>query len=746
MDKLAIRRRGSARKSQVACSMSETLEQRCMLSIMVKDITPVGSSSPEDLVNVDGTLFFSADDGIHNRELWKSDGTAAGTVMVKDINPASWSIYSATLTNCNHTLFLAARNGTYGAELWRSDGTAAGTYMIKDINPAGDSFPQKLTDVNGTLFFTADDGVHGNELWKSDGTPTGTVMVKDISPDPKNSGPLALISAGGKLFFTADDGIHGRELWRSDGTPAGTAMVKDLQPGGGSSGPVWLADLNGTVFFEANDGLSDYQLWKSDGTAAGTVRVDPINPMNAVGASQLTNVNGTLFYTGWDPAHGQELWMTDGTAAGTTMVNDINPTGDSKPQQLVNVDGVLFFEATDGVNGRELWTTRRLLFPHPMVLTSMVKDIRPGAAGSALADLTDVNGTLYFGADDGVHGSELWMSNGTAAGTVMVKDIEPGAFFSAPGRFTPIGSTVYFSAKSAGYELWRLDVPTIRIPAAFKGRPLLVSLSPGDSEPAALTSWYISWGDGHSDTVPATTSLVTHVYAAAGTYKIISNYSAANGVYSFAAKSVTVYETPASVKGAVYNDVNGNAKRENGEARIAKRRVFIDMDKDGIWDANEPSTLTDSKGRFAFNNLVPIDYRLVVLPPKGWRASSYRDVSLAGKSVLVKQDLGLTRMALVCGTVFGDVNRNKLIDGNETGLRNWWAYVDSNGNKRLDKGESKSATDALGNFAIRVAPGKYTVRIARKAGYKPTTPKGASFKLKLTRGKTKAGLVFGYGK
>ncbi len=97
------------------------------------------------------------------------------------------------------------------------------------------SDPAHLTDVGGTLFFTADDGIHGHELWKSDGTKAGTVLVKDINPMARGGGTTttartSLTDVGGTLFFTADDGTHGRELWKSDGTKAGTVLVKDINP------------------------------------------------------------------------------------------------------------------------------------------------------------------------------------------------------------------------------------------------------------------------------------------------------------------------------------------------------------------------------------------------------------------------------------------------------------------------------------------------------------------------------------
>src|SRR5207247_3456611 len=126
-----------------------------------------------ELTDVDGTLFFKGADAVHGLELWKSDGSAEGTILVKDIvpgrQPNGYPLGPQgpfRLTNNSGTLFFATDDGVNGMELWKSDGTAEGTVMVQDINPgSASSGPRELTSLNGILFFAATDGVAGNELW-----------------------------------------------------------------------------------------------------------------------------------------------------------------------------------------------------------------------------------------------------------------------------------------------------------------------------------------------------------------------------------------------------------------------------------------------------------------------------------------------------------------------------------------------------------------------------------------------------
>ena len=176
-------------------------------------------------------LFFTADDGAHGYEMWVSDGTEAGTFMVRDIHPPEspsnnvvgprWPIA------LGRNILFAADDGTHGSEPWHSDGTAAGTFLVKDIYPGPQPDwgrgPEFWTNVGGTVYFAAGDGSHGYELWRSDGTEAGTAMVKDIATGRADSSPMNMTNVNGRLFFSAADREGGRELWAlsllGDGTP-----------------------------------------------------------------------------------------------------------------------------------------------------------------------------------------------------------------------------------------------------------------------------------------------------------------------------------------------------------------------------------------------------------------------------------------------------------------------------------------------------------------------------------------------
>ena len=294
---------------------------------LLKDINPGGAgSAPGSFLDFGGMLYFAAEDGTSGRELWKSDGTEAGTVLFVDIWPGGDSS-SGGFTRVGDIFYFSANDGTSGTELWQSDGTVAGTFRVKDIRPgSGSSNPANLTNVGGILYFSANDGTTGHELWSSDGTSAGTFRIKDIRPGSSGSSPNSLIDYGGTLYFSANDGMNGWELWRSDGTAATTALVKDINPGSSDSGPGSFVNFGGMLYFAANDGTTGGELWTSDGTPAGTELfkdIRPASPNSSPGG--LTKVGDEFYFWADDGTFGSELWKSDGTPAGTVRVKDIWP-------------------------------------------------------------------------------------------------------------------------------------------------------------------------------------------------------------------------------------------------------------------------------------------------------------------------------------------------------------------------------------------------------------------------------------
>jgi ELWxxDGT repeat protein len=418
---------------------------------MIKDLNPgPGMTSPIGFTQMgDYVYFFSVNPA--NTGVWRTDGTEAGTSLVKSITVVEDGQF---LVPMGGYLYFTGDDGVTGRELWRTDGTAAGTTLVKDINPGADAGdPFGATAVGGTLYFTANDGSHGTELWKSDGTAAGTALVKDILPGTASASPAGFTAVGGTVVFRASNGtttgLQGNELWKTDGTEAGTVLLKDIRSGTASSTPSGFIAFANTVLFAANNGttsgLQGNELWKTDGTAAGTVLVKDPAARPAPGSPGLfgsTVVGDTLYFSASDGTttgfHGHELWKSDGTAAGTVMVKDIN--------------------------------------------TNLRTIANPGTADASPTELEGFNGNVYFSANDGIHGKELWTSDGTAAGTVLVEDINPGpeggVETTSPGALTAALGTVFFSANDGDAvhadEPWRL-APGPTPPVAVSASPSVVT-------------------------------------------------------------------------------------------------------------------------------------------------------------------------------------------------------------------------------------------------------------------------------
>lgn len=433
-------------------------------TVIVKDINAnTGWSDFEYLFEINDITYFVATSSFDGRELWKSDGTEEGTVMLKDIHTGFDSSNPSSFYEHNGIWFFSANNGVNGIELWRTDGTTAGTILIKDIFPgSSSSIPSNFHSVEDQLYFVANDGTNGIELWRTDGTSSGTVLVEDINPGAASSSPSKLTALNSTLFFSAESGNQGRELWKANSVANNTTIVKDIRPGSTGSFPEELKVVNNALFFTADDGTNGREIWRSTGSEATTNIVQDIKP--GAGSSsplELTAIGNTLFFSADDGTNGVELWMLDAsTATPVVTFKDIKPQQDSSlPTLLYEVGNTLFFNANDGLHGYELWKSDGTVSG-----TSMVKDINDNTQGFTSSDpmfLTSVGNNLYFAANDGEHGFELWRSNGTSTGTFLLRDINtnPAMGFSDsnPTRTFVSGDTLYFSAfhDVKGWQIWQ---------------------------------------------------------------------------------------------------------------------------------------------------------------------------------------------------------------------------------------------------------------------------------------------------
>jgi ELWxxDGT repeat protein len=185
------------------------------------------SSTPSQLTLAGDLLYFVANDIAHGLELWRSDGTQAGTEIVRDIFPGRPGSDPSELTAVGKLLYFVAENGMHGYELWRSDGTEAGTAMLTEINPSGSARPSGLTPFNKGLIFSAYRPLDGEELWFVE-PGQEPHLLSDINPGAASGSPQGFVAWNGHVYFRATDGLHGNEFWRSDGTTDGTIMVKDV--------------------------------------------------------------------------------------------------------------------------------------------------------------------------------------------------------------------------------------------------------------------------------------------------------------------------------------------------------------------------------------------------------------------------------------------------------------------------------------------------------------------------------------
>jgi len=409
--------------------------------------------------------------------LIRTDGTVDGTRVIMTTNGSIPRLApyqdNSFLPQYQNPSTLAVVNGLVifrgNGELWRTDGTATGTFLVRSITgtPIPWSVPDEFVTIGSTVFFSAHDGVNGRELWKTDGTSNGTVMVKNINAGAANSDPRSLTAAGSLLYFVANDGA-GPRIWVSDGSEAGTISLGNYLPRRyGRLSPmtyvnfdlIYDLEAEGTkVMFYSTNIVSNFRYHVADGLTPASVTVTQLMPTGFVTFNDTYRIysGGGKFYF----SYSFDTWRSDGTSAGTAsfdasldsafeevywhsnaLYGTLASTGPGRSdgtltgsyavasfnsgdlvagdhaQDWYSVGSTLYYTARPNSN---YWALYRVEGTNSILLRTFPEAV----AGSDLRMLGSLGSTLLFAGPGGsTNDIELWKSDGTPEGTKVLLDL-----------------------------------------------------------------------------------------------------------------------------------------------------------------------------------------------------------------------------------------------------------------------------------------------------------------------------------
>lgn len=444
-------------------SLSPSLSGQTLLKD-VEDLMPGSGSSPNNWSAVSNDLFiFEGINALQSQFLFASDGTEAGTIGLGTYQVDTDIIQfgnKAYFGGCN--LFLSADSCT---SLYVSDGTVAGTTFFFDLVPGGLSLGIEDIVAGDSLFFFSGHTIEtGYELWRSNGTAVGTYRIDDIASGTTSGYVSELAVIDDIAYFAGHTDEFGIEAWRSDGTSAGTYMIADLNEGSADGFPSGFTASGGFIYFSGLGTNTGFEVRRTNGEEGNIALIGEMGTTDSSWPRDFVDADGRLYYVaeGNDEA-GFDLFVYD--HVGDPLHLDFM-SGDIFPRALMPFgDGEVIFNATNE-SGRELWRSNGTLAG-----TQMITDLYPGemdgvfgtgAPGESFYVWED--SLVYFAGADGINAAgefvyELFVSDGTEAGTQLISDQFPGTEGSNPGNFFEFGDRLYFAATDPvfGREPYYLD-------------------------------------------------------------------------------------------------------------------------------------------------------------------------------------------------------------------------------------------------------------------------------------------------
>jgi len=383
-------------------------------------------------------------------ELWKAAGNTA--TLIKDIRTGINSSEISNLTAMGTKAVFSAITDDQGNEPWVTDGTSAGTKMLKDIAEDGNSQSTNYYSIDGKVYFSANDTNSGQEMWVTDGTTTGTKMFADINTVPTSGiDPSASVfKLGNNYVFDANDDT----LWISDGTAAGTVATE--------YSAVYLRTAvpfgDSIVYVTRNDDGSQYMLIKTDGTIAGT---QILETFRHISRNTLTVSGDKIYFDGQaTSADTQAIYVTDGMQAAARILRDSNNDLITDIESLSKAGDEKVAIASKSFNiGSDDYTVRLYFSDGTPEGTHIVKENTGEYSEEYLNNLAYVNGEIFFASVDTGTGNELWSSDGTIAGTVLVKEITGSTRANSIESLVNVNGTLYFILIDDNRfgDLWKSD-------------------------------------------------------------------------------------------------------------------------------------------------------------------------------------------------------------------------------------------------------------------------------------------------
>ena len=716
------------------------MERRALLAAqLVVGDSGVSPGDPQEFTRFNDALYFVASDPAHGKELWRTDGTRAGTKLVADVLPGTESSSPGKLTVAGSTSYFSAV-ATSGAQpiLFKSDGV--NVTAVQGASP-GQTLPapDDLTASGNRLWFHSGsalwhtDGVTTtklslnlpdvtdivampsgvafsipNQLWSSGGTDSTTFQIYKFKAEEQPVSLYDLVAVGGRVYFVRTGGIGSEALWRTDGTRAGTIQIVGFNTAIDNLTRIGT----GSAFIYS----SDRSLWFTSGEPGDPQRVHSfassgrglIFSGDSLTMSSFVPFGKSIAFSVTNPTYGG-MWITDGTARGTYQV-----ARSQWELKLTSMGERLFGIAPQG----ETWRS------DGRAKNTRLLDVMSGGT-SATPSLGVINNGLLLPGIDAARGTGLFridLTTSTIAGSVFI-DLN-GDGIKSPGEFGLSGYQVFLDRNNNTVRNRGESIVT----SDGGGRYSFEGLAPGTHRVRLVPRGGTIGPEVHVVTLDTADRVVKH----------------------FANANDTINNPPVlTMGGTVFQDTDADQRQDVGDAGLAGFRVYLDLDGDKRRDVGEPTTRTDGAGRYSFGGLRAGTYKVGLTPVGGYLSTSkiLQSFTIAPGGTSSK-NFGNQQLARVNGVAFQDYDQDGFRDAGEPGLAGIPVVVKSN----TYGVEYSASTDAQGQYSIEVRPGEAIVdsgplgRWRRTSSGSTMTVTGGqtpTFDIGLTRTVLMSGTVYG---